>query len=141
MAAARKPIEALRKKLPKPPTTLVMQERPFAQPRATHRHHRGEFLSPREVVRPEGATVPAAAGQGSVTRIASASPDGLVDPRNPLTARVVVNRYWAALFGRGLVRTPDDFGYTGICPRTRCCSIGLRWNSCGKVGRRKNSTA
>jgi hypothetical protein len=34
----------------------------------------------------------------------------IVDPRNPLTARVIVNRVWARYFGRGLVATPSDFG-------------------------------
>jgi hypothetical protein len=34
----------------------------------------------------------------------------IVDPRNPLTARVIVNRVWAHHFGAGLVRTPSDFG-------------------------------
>ncbi len=36
--------------------------------------------------------------------------EAIVDPRNPLTARVLVNRVWGHLFGRGLVRTASDFG-------------------------------
>ena len=40
----------------------------------------------------------------------------LVDPRNPLVGRVTMNRQWAAFFGRGIVRTAEDFGFTGDPP-------------------------
>jgi hypothetical protein len=40
----------------------------------------------------------------------------ILDPSNPLTARVAVNRVWAQLFGRGIVETEEDFGSTGALP-------------------------
>ena len=115
MAKARKPIEALRKQIPKTVTTLVMQERPEPHTRLTHRHHRGEFLSPREVVSPKVLPFLPPLGK-AMPRNRLGFAQWLVDEKNPLTARVVVNRYWASFFGQGLVTTSDDFGYTGEAP-------------------------
>ena len=42
--------------------------------------------------------------------------DWLIDPRHPLTARVFVNRVWRWHFGKGLVRTTDNFGLLGEAP-------------------------
>jgi len=113
--AARDEIEALRKLLPQPTTTLVFRERPADFPRETHRHHRGEFLQPKEAATPGGlAVLPAVPAGVPQNRLTFAR--WLVAPENPLTARVTVNRQWQAFFGRGLVRTVDDFGYQGDAP-------------------------
>jgi len=106
-------LKELRSRLPSHPTTLVMQERPANNPRPTFVHHRGEFLQPREKVEP-GVPAFLPQLQSHPDRLALAR--WLVDGQNPLTARVTVNRHWAAFFGRGLVRTIDDFGYQGEMP-------------------------
>lgn len=120
MKAARDEIENLRKQLPVPPTTLVMQARPADHPRRTFRHHRGEFLQPKEEVTPG---LPALFGAKEQAANAPRSPKDrlefarwLVSRDNPLAGRVAVNRAWHAFFGRGIVRTLDDFGYQGEAP-------------------------
>jgi hypothetical protein len=114
-ATERSEIEALRKQFPATPTTLVMQERPSDNPRPTFRHHRGEFLQTREKVEPGvPAILPQLAKNETGNRLAFAR--WLVSSNNPLTARVTVNRHWQAFFGRGIVRTVDDFGYQGEPP-------------------------
>ena len=94
-------------------TTMVMRERPAGCGRTTRRHHRGEYLQPREVVEPH---VPAALGATKPVRDRLELARWLVSDDNPLAGRVVVNREWAALFGRGLVATPGDFGAQGEAP-------------------------
>ncbi len=105
-------------KLQKPPahqTTLVLRERPPENPRPTFRHHRGEFLSPKEAVAPAVLGVLNPLPPGAPTnRLGFAQ--WLVSPDNPLTARVTVNRQWAAFFGQGIVRTTEDFGLQGDAP-------------------------
>jgi hypothetical protein len=97
------------------PLTLVMRERPAGQERATFVHHRGEWLQPAERVQPATpAILPRLPAGDEPARLRFAR--WLVARDNPLTARVAVNRQWAAFFGRGLVRTVDDFGYQGDPP-------------------------
>ena len=115
LAAARKEIDDLRKQLPAIPTALVMRERPADNPRPTFRHHRGEFLQPKERVQPGTlSSLPSLPADQPANRLTFAR--WLVSPANPLVGRVTVNRQWQAFFGRGLVRTLDDFGYQGEAP-------------------------
>jgi len=115
LAEARKEIDGLRASLPAPTTTLVMRERPPGHGRQTFLHHRGEFLSPEEQVEPGVPEfLPPLPPGTQANRLAFAR--WLVAPDNPLTARVQVNRQWAAFFGRGIVRTLQDFGYQGEMP-------------------------
>ena len=95
-------------------TTMVVKERETA--RATHVHLRGDFLRKGQPVRPDvpEALPPLHAGAANPTRLDLAR--WLVDPRNPLTARVTVNRVWQAYFGTGLVETENDFGTQGARP-------------------------
>jgi hypothetical protein len=115
LAAAHKEIAALKASLPAFSTTLVMHERPADNPRPTFVHHRGEFLSPKERVEPAVLSVLQPLPL-DVPRNRLGLARWLVSPDNPLTARVTMNRHWQAFFGRGLVRTVEDFGIQGEAP-------------------------
>ena len=109
LADARKPIDQLRDKLPAAPIAMVMLERPADNPRPTHRHHRGEYLSPKEAVEPTIPEVFASLTENPPkNRLEFAQ--WLVSDANPLAARVTANRAWRAFFGAGLMRTSGDFG-------------------------------
>ncbi len=103
------PIERAGRKLSAP----VMRER--SMPRETFVHVRGNFLNPGAKVAPG---VPSLFGvpEHEMPRDRLGFARWLVNGRNPLVARVFVNRLWQACFGHGLVRTPADFGLQGESP-------------------------
>jgi hypothetical protein len=88
------------------------------KPRLTRIHLRGNFLDPGESVQPGTPAVlpalPRPENGDAPDRLDLAR--WLVDPRNPLTARVEANRVWQHLFGVGLVRSEGDFGAKGEPP-------------------------
>jgi hypothetical protein len=115
LAADREAIRKLESQMPAYPTTLVMAERPASETRPTYLHERGEFLKPTERVGPGVLSVLPPLPRGApANRLTFAR--WLVDAKNPLVGRVVVNRHWAAFFGRGIVRTTEDFGFQGELP-------------------------
>jgi hypothetical protein len=95
------------------PTVMVMED--AQKPRDTFLLKRGAYDAPGEPVSP-----------GVPEILMQPKPDWpknrlglarwLVDPSNPLTARVTVNRYWQSYFGLGIVKTVDDFGAQGEWP-------------------------
>lgn len=108
-----KRISDLKKKDPEIVTSLVMQER--STPRVTNVHIQGDFTRQGAVVTPGvPAVLPGLSDKTRFNRLDLAR--WIVDPRNPLTARVVVNRYWQHFFGIGLVETENDFGTQGTPP-------------------------
>jgi len=93
-------------------TTLVMQE--LAKPRPTAIFVRGDYRNPGEPVTPGTPSVLHPFSGAATNRLALAR--WLVDPDNPLMARVTVNRWWAEIFGQGIVPTVEDFGIQGQPP-------------------------
>jgi hypothetical protein len=94
-------------------TTMVMEEMP--QPRETFLLVRGQYDKPGDRVQPgvPGALHALPAGAPG-NRLGLA--EWIVSPDNPLTARVIANRYWQMFFGTGLVETSEDFGVQGALP-------------------------
>ena len=107
-------IERLKKQAPKIETTMVVRER--AKPRETHLLIGGDFTRPGETVAPGVPKVLPALAVDSRLPNRMDLAQWLVDSRNPLTARVTVNRIWQEHFGRGLVETENDFGTQGAPP-------------------------
>ncbi|MFN0109556.1 MAG: PSD1 and planctomycete cytochrome C domain-containing protein [Blastocatellia bacterium] len=99
---------------------MAMVMRDINVPRESYIFTRGDFTRPDKAV---GLLQP-----GTISAIAPALPDTgkqrtrldlakwLVDPANPLTPRVTMNRVWMRYFGRGIVETEEDFGTQGSLP-------------------------
>ena len=95
------------------PYTMISEEMPT--PRPAYVLLRGDFLKKGEKVdRAVPAVFPPLPDEKVNNRLGLAR--WLVRPDHPLTARVAVNRFWAQLFGTGLVKTIGDFGTQGEFP-------------------------
>ncbi len=97
------------------PRTMVMKE--LAMPRQTYVLKRGDYDKP-DKERPVVRAVPKSLGKlpegAPANRLGLAQ--WLTSEEDPLLARVAVNRLWEQLFGAGIVRTTEDFGYQGDWP-------------------------
>jgi len=95
------------------PQTMITRDRDEKRP--THVLRRGEYDQPlHEVDASVPDVLPPLPADAPRNRLALAR--WLVAPEQPLTARVTVNRFWAQMFGRGLVASPEDFGTRGAFP-------------------------
>jgi hypothetical protein len=111
------------RKLPSLDRALVIQEN-GPKPAKTHVLLRGNAHSLGQEVQPGFPAIlgfddpvippPTEGAQSSGRRRVFA--DWLVDSKNPLTARVIANRVWQFHFGRGICRTPSNFGQNGELP-------------------------
>ena len=95
------------------PQVLVMGDAP--EPTPTFVLNRGVYSDPGERVEPQGLTS-VLAWDDSWPRNRLGLARWLFDRRQPLTARVFVNRIWQMHFGRGIVETSEDFGAQGAIP-------------------------
>jgi hypothetical protein len=95
------------------PTVMVMAE--MKKPRETFVLGRGQYDNPKDKVTPNvPAFLPPMAPGLPMNRLGLAK--WIVNPGNPLTARVTVNHFWQECFGTGIVKTAEDFGSQGEQP-------------------------
>jgi len=97
------------------PLVPIMRELPADKRRVTRVHIRGSFLDQGEEVQAATPAVWPAFPKG-VRRDRLGFARWLMSRDNPLTARVLTNRIWSELFGRGIVPTLEDFGSQGDAP-------------------------
>ena len=112
-------IDAQWKNYPQAATSMLhLAERRGGNVRQTHLLSRGNWDQPLQAVAPHTpSALHPLESDGPPDRLAFAR--WLADKRSPLTARVAVNRVWQAIFGEGLVATPEDFGTRAPVPEYR----------------------
>ncbi len=112
-AELSKQLKDLKASYPQLSEARVIRER--REPARTHLRLRGQWNAKGVEVQPNApAFLPSLRAPVRATRLDLA--EWLVSPGNPLTARVAVNRMWQEFFGRGIVRTSEDFGTQGDRP-------------------------
>ena len=96
------------------PKTMVLSER--SKPRTSTVYIKGDFTRPSEEVSPGTLSIlhPFDESGPNPNRLDLAK--WIIDPENPMTARVTVNRLWQQYFGLGIVSTENDFGLVGARP-------------------------
>jgi mono/diheme cytochrome c family protein len=110
----RKQLDELREQYPDLSGAPTIGEDPSIR-RKSNVHLRGDWKRKGVEVQPgTPGVLHSFKPSGPPTRVDFA--EWLVSPENPLTARVTVNRFWQEFFGRGLVRTSDNFGTQGEKP-------------------------
>jgi hypothetical protein len=112
-AGLRKQLEGLKASFPALSEAPVIEDL-SATRRTAHVHLRGDYRKPGIEVQPGVPAFLPAMPDSNPSRLTLAQ--WLVARENPLTARVAVNRIWQEYFGRGLVRTAEDFGAQGEKP-------------------------
>jgi mono/diheme cytochrome c family protein len=95
-------------------TALVLREKPNEMPSTYFRIKGGYTNRGEKVTAGVPASLPPLPAGKPLNRLGLAY--WLVDANNPLTARVVVNRFWGEFFGRPLVESPEDFGTQSLPP-------------------------
>ncbi|MEQ9408361.1 MAG: DUF1553 domain-containing protein [Fuerstiella sp.] len=110
LAQAQKTLAAM-----KPATSVPVLRELTDNRRQTHLQFRGNYLDKGPLVEPGLPEVfHSTPADRPVNRLTLA--EWLVDENNPLTGRVLANRYWETIFGRGLVATSEEFGSQGEPP-------------------------
>lgn len=122
-ARATKDLASLRQKLSDVRSRESAYIGTFSAPEPTFVLRRGDVMQRQEQVKPGGLSKVACLESELVKDDSQPEPERrmalarwITDRRNPLTARVMVNRIWQHHFGRGIVGTPSDFGRNGERP-------------------------
>ncbi len=112
--------DALESRMPEPPATLATIRNDSDQATVVRLLDRGDHARPLQAVnpRPPGVLLPEDAPTlpSDLGAPRSRLAEWLTAPDHPLTARVAVNRIWQSYFGKGIVDTPNDFGFMGGRP-------------------------